>query len=152
MPAAKQAEAASQLHKELGMLAEFNILQRDLRERIKAETEGHAIVEYFGGTFSAQVLALLIGWRRWGEGRKQGFRALRSYCGLAVTRVDSSGKPRISRVRPEIRTALYWLFATSKGKEVVSEAMERRADKSKKPGRPKRMEALLLAVWRDCLQ
>jgi len=106
-------------------------------------TEGQCITELFNGNFSARLLTLQIGWRKWEK-----FEHLRSYVGLSLTRVDSKGRLRISRVRPEIRTVLYFLLKTNVAKEIISEKM--RKLKREKVRLPKRMEWLLEYIWKNC--
>jgi len=129
---------------------------RDIEQRedasnaeIERLSSGHAIVEMFPGSDSARRLALRIGWRNWGF-TKRDFRKLRGYAGLSVSRIDSKGNPRISRERPEIRKALFFLLRTAEGKRIITEAEERLGREKMK--RPKRMEILLKEIWKRCLQ
>lgn len=149
VPDAKQADAKREL---AGLLAELQDIQdklEKLKEEIDRVTRSHPVVQMFSGSDSAKLLALLIGWRTWGKTKKD-FRVLRNYAGLAVTRLDSKGKPRISRERPAIRTALYFLLRTSEGEQIIEDAAAR-LDRELKP-RPKRMEILLKEIWRRCLK
>jgi hypothetical protein len=144
IPSDEKAKATEELSLLLDELERLEEKEIQLKEEIMEMTKGHKISLMFDGSFSATVLALLIGWRKW-----QKFRHLRSYCGLAVKRIDSRGKLRISRVRPETRMTLFLLMRTKKAKEIVSEGLRRRG--RERAPLPKRMEILLKEIWKNCL-
>ncbi|MBI2052376.1 MAG: hypothetical protein HYT38_01705 [Candidatus Sungbacteria bacterium] len=108
----------------------------------------HPLVVKYGGGDIITVVAALIGWRTWPY-----WRELRRYCGLDVSRLDSTGKPRISRVRPQIRQYLYLFMSMTKvGKEMAAEVTNVRQDGTKRTHlRVKRLEHVLKAFWRECL-
>lgn len=139
--------------------------RRDLRNyytqlaRKEAKTEelcelmaGHPLVIMYGGGDIIVVVAALIGWRMWPK--KSGWRELRHYCGLDVSRLDSMGKPRISRVRPEIRQYLYLFMSMTKaGREIAAEVTNVREDGTRRPHlRVKRIEKVLKTFWYACLR
>lgn len=105
-----------------------------LRERVAK----HPLYTRFGGGDVITVLAGFLGWRTWPN-----WRELRRFCGLDVSRLDSKGKMRISRVRPHIRQYLY-LYATktTEGKALTSEVKRR----------VKKLERLLRRFWQECLR
>ncbi len=148
-PEVEQAKARHELKDCLAKLRDVESDKARVNAEIDRITCGHSIVKMFDGSDSAKRLALLIGWRNWGRTR-QDFRGLRKYAGLAVSRVDSKGNPRISRERPAIRTCLYFMLRTNEGKRIIEEAKARLGRELKK--RPKRMEILLKEIWRECLQ
>jgi hypothetical protein len=146
-----QEQAKTELSRLWGELATIVEQEKALDAGIKRVTGGHAIMSMFEDSDSARRLTLLIGWRTWGR-TKDDFRQLRKYAGLAVSRIDSKGKPRISRERPSIRTNLYFFLRTSEGKRIIEEAAVRLGREVKTMKRPKRMEILLKEIWRRCLQ
>ena len=97
----------------------------ELRERIQK----HPLADQFSGGDLITVLLGLLGWRAWPH-----WRELRRYAGLDVSRLDSTGKFRTSRVRTEIRQYLYLLTTmTKEGRETVAG----------RKGKNKRLEHLL---------
>lgn len=116
-----------------------------LKREISAMVEDHPISQMFDGALTAKLLACLIGWRDWPE-----FRVLRSYCGLALTRIDSKGKLRISRIHPQIRAILFQMMKIKRVQEIV-EGKLRELGRKKAP-LPKRMEILLKEIWKECLK
>ena len=143
LPENEKKEREKQIINLLNDLSELEEKEKKLRREIIEITEGQCITELFNGNFSARLLILQIGWRKWKK-----FEHLRSYVGLSLTRVDSKGRLRISRVRPEIRTVLYFLLKTNVAKEIISEKM--RKLKREKVRLPKRMEWLLEYIWKNC--
>lgn len=122
-------------------LNEFNMAVKEKNtamEKLQGLVKDHALLKAFPDSDIAVVLVGLLGWRQWPS-----WPELRSYCGLAVTRMDSKGKPRISRVRPGTRMYLY-LLATRvrKGKVLAGDAKKR----------VKRIERLLKKLWQGALR
>jgi len=78
----------------------------DIKEKkmvaIRYAVGNHPAVAEFGGGDSIFVVLALLGWTPWPH-----WRQLRRYAGLDVSCVDAKGRPRISRVRGEIRQYLY---------------------------------------------
>jgi len=109
----------------------------------------HPLVVEYGGGDTITVVAALIGWRMWPH-----WRELRRYCGLDVSRLDSMGKPRISRVRPQIRQYLYlFMSMTTAGKEIAARVANVREDGTKRTHlRVKRLEKVLKTFWYACLR
>lgn len=108
---------------------------------LKRSVADHPLVKMFEGLDTICVLVALIGWRTWP------WRLLRRYSGLDVSVVDSKGKPRISRVRSEIRSCLFLLVTKSKkGKE----AIENSQIQSKKLTAKERV--LLYYLWKHGLR
>lgn len=149
MPGDEIRQAREKLPGLFAELRQIEARERELLSEINALVRNHPIVQMFSGSDSAKRLVLLIGWRKWGS-TKRDFRQLRKYAGLAVSRIDAKGNPRISRERPAIRTNLYFLLRTREGKRIIEEA-EVRLDRELKK-RPKRMEILLKEIWRNYLQ
>lgn len=86
-------------------------------EALRKQIGYHPLVELFNNCNTIYVVLGFLGWRNWPN-----WRELRSFCGLAVTRIDNRGNPHIARKRPEIRKFLYLLaMRTSKGKGVIKD-------------------------------
>ena len=143
LPENEKKERENQIINLLNDLSELEEKEKEMRREIEKITEDHCITKLFNGNFSARLLALQIGWRKW-----QKFKHLRSFVGLSLTRVDSKGRLRISRKRPEIRTVLYFLLKTNVAKEIINEKMGKL--KREKASLPKRMEWLLEFIWENC--
>ncbi|MEK7124402.1 MAG: hypothetical protein AAB877_01830 [Patescibacteria group bacterium] len=97
-----------------------------LKKDVIAKTQGSKVIELLGEGFSANLIALFVGWQSWGSARtpkkgQMGFRALRHFAGLDVSRMDAKGNMKISRSRPNVRTVFYHALKTKKGKEVTGE-------------------------------
>ncbi|HBV33453.1 TPA: hypothetical protein DEB72_02965 [Patescibacteria group bacterium] len=122
-------------------LYEFNMAEKEkdkAMEKLKGLVAEHALVKAFPDSEIVVVLAGLVGWREWSN-----WRELRSYCGLAVTRIDSKGKARTSRVRPHTRMYLYLLATrTKRGKVLAGDATKR----------IKRIQHLLKKLWQGALR
>lgn len=134
----------TRLHQEyLANLTAWEMNAEEAMARLKVFVREHPMAQAFPTAESAIVLCALIGWRTW-----QDWRELRSFAGLAVTRLDAKGNMRISRVRGEIRQYAYLLLKSTIGKEMVSE-LDLRAKLAKERGTPirhmnvKRIEKLL---------
>ncbi len=149
VPEEKRIEANEHFRELMAELSGLEGRAERLQRRVVNKTKNHPIVKFIGGSgFSPHLLALFLGWRKWGTSRKVGFRQLRHFVGLDVSVMDGKGKMRISRSRPNVRTAVYWALLTSVGKEIA----ETKGGSLKLGGRPKRLERLLLAIWRNCLK
>ena len=104
---------------------------------LKEQVGGHPLVGLFKGCDTICVVVGFLGWRPWPN-----WRELRSFCGLDVTRLDSKGRPRISRKRPEIRRALHLLATrTTIGKELTRDLRGKRHKKVKG------IERILKYLW-----
>lgn len=133
------------LHQEyLANLVAWEDNAEEAMARLKVFVREHPMAKAFPVTAeSAIVVCALIGWREWPN-----WRQLRSFAGLAVTQLDSKGKPRIGRQRSEIRQYLFLLLKTTIAKDFVAE-FEVRVAEAKKSGTPirhrniKRIEKLL---------
>jgi hypothetical protein len=109
-------------------------------EEIKELVKDHLLVQEYGDGDTVAMIIAFLGWRTWPH-----WRELRRFVGLAVTRVDSGGKSRISRVRPEIRQYLYlFMTLTKAGKEMVSHM--------KGKNRVKRLERVVKNLRLKCLK
>ncbi|KKR18054.1 MAG: hypothetical protein UU65_C0003G0060 [candidate division CPR2 bacterium GW2011_GWC1_41_48] len=142
---------AEKLKESLARFDEIALLKEEAHRRLRNEFDLHPAMDDFGGNTIVLLLGLLA-WRRW-----ENWRELRSYCGLAVTRMDSKGKPRISRKRGEIRQYLYLLATTSKrGKEIARNigiaAVLTDEEKKRKLRRVKQLERLLKYLWKEYLR
>lgn len=116
---------------------QLKLKQAKMKE-LKTKVAPHRLMELFGEGDIITVLTAFLGWRAWPN-----WRELRRFCGLDVTRLDSQGKPHISRVRPQIRQYLY-LFATrtNEGKKITAGVK----------GRVKRIERVLKFFWKEELK
>lgn len=140
------------LQKDLSHLDEWEKRKKRTMEKLKELVKEYPLVQDFGGGDLICVLAGLLCWRRsWPI-----WRELRSYAGLAVTRVDGKGKPRISRKRPAVTSTLYLIGnLTTMGKEVsrnIGEGVEDEEEKRRKLRRVKRIERLLKYIWKFYLR
>jgi hypothetical protein len=106
---------------------------QELQERVK----NHRLVKIFKQSESICVLVGLLGWRAWPN-----WRELRRFAGLDVSRIDSKGRPRISRLRPEIRQYLFLLLKTNLGKRLTKDVK----------GRVKKIERMLKYLWKEELK
>jgi hypothetical protein len=106
---------------------------QELRDRVK----NHRLVKIFNQSESICVLVGLLGWRTWPN-----WRELRRFAGLDVSRIDSKGRPRISRLRPEIRQYLFLLLKTNLGKRLTKDVK----------GRVKKIERMLKYLWKEELK
>lgn len=124
------------LHRDyLDNLRDWKVRKEKAMGRLKELVGDHPIVQNFPKSDSAVVLTALLGWRSWPSWRSN---HLQSFCGLALTRLDSKGNRRTSRKRPEITNYLYLLATcTDKGKELSGEGPLVR-----------RLERLLKNIWR----
>lgn len=129
-------------------LQDYQTAYQQLLEALKAKEEklneirrlfaSHPIAQMFGGCDTAIIVAAMIGWRKWE------WRQLRRFCGLDVTRIDSKGRPRISRSRPYIRQYIYLLTGTKLGREITKNI--------KGHARVKKIEKLLKYIWQNALK
>ena len=110
------------LHKgHLANLRHWEARKIEAMERLQKMVGEHPMAADWPMSDSVVVVIGLLGWRKWPH-----WRELRSFAGLAVTRLDSRGKPRISRVRGEVRQYLYLLATRTKlGKELAGPAKKR---------------------------
>lgn len=107
-------------------------------QALKEAVSQHRLVQIFGEGDIISVVVAFLGWRAWPY-----WRELRRFCGLDVSRIDSKGRPRISRVRPEIRQYLYLLAIRTKiGREVTKDVKRR----------VKKIERLLKYLWKEELK
>lgn len=124
-----------------GYLKEYEahlVLKEEKMAVLREALKDHSLVKLFGGGDFATVVAAYLGWRQWPN-----FRELRRFCGLDVSRIDSKGKPRISRVRPNIRQYLFLLgIMTKKGRKITGGTKKR----------VKKIERLLKYCWNACLK
>lgn len=144
VPEKRDEEARSWLVDALKNLGEAEWRKEEVAGRIETEVGDHPVVKAYNDSFTAMMVVLMVGWRKWAN-----WRHLRSYAGLAVTRIDGKGRPRIGRQRGIIRTNLYHLRLSSRGKEVVAAAMKR-TDKRTSTGKLpliKRLERILKDVY-----
>mgnify|MGYP001569946533 CR=1 FL=1 len=118
-------------------------------DELRAMMSGHPLLAHYGDGDIMTVVAAFIGWRQWPN-----WRELRHYCGLDVSRMDSKGKLRISRVRPPIRQYLYLFMTMTKvGREIAAEVETTRPDGTRRKHlRVKRLEHLLKALRQTCLK
>lgn len=144
VPEEEKEKAKREILSMLEELKEKKAKEAQIKLEIEELAQGHPIVEMFGGTFSSSLVACLIGWRKWK------WRHLRNYCGLSVKRLDSKGNLRIDRKHPETRTAIYQLLKSKKAKQIVAAGLKRRG-RTRAP-RPKIIEILLKAIWKECLK
>jgi hypothetical protein len=139
------------LRDNLRHLAQWEEAKERALESLKGLLRGNSLVKDFNEGDLAYLIAGLLSWRKWPK-----WRELRQFCGLAVSRIDSQGNPRISRKRPLLRKNLYLLATlTSKGKEIsrrVEEAGIDRKTLQRKLRRVKRLERLLKYLWKHHLQ
>lgn len=118
-------------------------------ETLRSMVAGDPLLREYGDGDIITVLSALIGWRQWPN-----WRELRRYCGLDVSRLDSTGKHRISRVRPPIRQYLYlFMSMTKQGREIAAQVKNTREDGTRRPHlRVKRLEKVLKTFWYTCLR
>lgn len=100
---------------------QFAELKERKMDELREAVGDHPLVEHFGGGDLIYILLAMLAWRDWPR-----WRELRHFCGLDVSRIDSKGKARISRVRPHTRQYLYLLATmTKRGKEVTQGVKKR---------------------------
>jgi len=158
VPVVKRRAAEEDLKTALFDLKMIEEKRERTKEAVAELVDSHPVVQAYNESFSAMMVILLIGWRSWGVNKK-GWLRLRSYAGLSVSRLDSNGKPRISRKRPPIRTNIYHLFGSGRGKKIIEKALNARRERKREEGlgeselsevklrRVKRIEAILRDIW-----
>lgn len=150
VPLEIRRDEAADLQEVLSHLDKWQSLKQEKINELRTLVEGYPLVQDFGGKDLISVLAGLLSWRSWPN-----WRELRSYCGLAVTRIDGKGNPRIARKRPIITSYLYLIgILTDKGKEVSRQIGEvgSEEEKRRKLRRVKRIERLLKYMWKFYLR
>ncbi len=142
----EKREHYMKLHREYyANLLQWLKTQEEVLGRLSEAVGGHPMMQIDPKSVTLTVLCGFIGWREWS------WRELQSFCGLAVTRVDERGKPRISRMRKPIRNYLYLIATLTKwGKELVATKDGKLLDPPLKT-RVKRIEGLLGALRRRYL-
>jgi len=151
LPESEKREREKRIIKLIEELNRLEEEEKEIRRKIIEITEGKCIVELFEGAFSARLFALFVDGREFKE-----YRHLRAFVGLSLRRIRiiRRGSQRIeklgiSRVRPELRTALFNLLRTKIAKKVIAERMKDYKGK-KPPARCKMLEWLLKFIWQNC--
>lgn len=149
---AKEAEVAI-----MDLMAQIAVKEAEgesLKDGVYAKTKDHPVAKFLGGSPTAHLVALFLGWRTWGTKRNSptGFRGLRHFVGLDVSRMDAKGKMRISRSRPNVRTAIFWALKTATAKEALAPFVSARKEGGQRTSFVKRIERLLLRIWQECLK
>jgi hypothetical protein len=162
VPAEKREEAAKRLKENIPNLAEAEGRKAEVKDKIARQMDTHPVATHYNLSFSSMMVALLVGWRDWadrdGKWNQAGWRRLRGYAGLAVTRMDAKGKMRISRKRPSARVNLFHLLKTTRGKTIVARETQRlKSDPARQALRPEalrerlrrteQLEYILKDIW-----